>query len=149
MGKIITLQKDVRESEFRGLEKMVLEGKKTSKVVKATQNDPCIGIPVILVIIITCNRPQRCLYSISETFNCAAGDPISNFVDSELPKTPPHFVLNTNTAVQGCFPNSGPRHLEMWDWCDTAKTKENEHLPLSPVLSDTDTSSSTGPAREI
>lgn len=42
MGKIITLQKDVRESEFRGLEKMVLEGKKTARWLKPPKMIPAL-----------------------------------------------------------------------------------------------------------
>lgn len=34
MGKIITLQKDVREGECRGLGKMVLEGEKPARWLK-------------------------------------------------------------------------------------------------------------------
>lgn len=71
-------------------------------MVKATKNYHYIGTQVIFIIIITCNRPQICLYSTFETFTCAAGDSISNFADSELQKTTPYFVLNTDGAVQGC-----------------------------------------------
>lgn len=71
-------------------------------MVKATQNYHYIGIQVIFIIIITCNSPQICLYSTYETFTYDAGDLISDFVDSEPQKTTPNFVLNTNSAVQGC-----------------------------------------------
>lgn len=43
-------------------------------MVKATKNYHYIGTQVIFIIIITCNRPQICLYSTFETFTCAAGD---------------------------------------------------------------------------
>lgn len=55
MGKIITLQKNVREGECRGLEKTV-RGRENSQMVKATQNYHYINIQVIFIIIITRNR---------------------------------------------------------------------------------------------
>lgn len=88
-------------SRIQGIGEDGFRGRKNRKVVKATQNNHCICIQVIFIIIITCNRPQICLYSIFETLTCVTGDPTPNFVDSELPKTTPYFVLYTNSAVPG------------------------------------------------
>lgn len=57
MGKIITLQKDVREAECRRLEKMVLEGEKTARWLNPPKTITALVSQEIFIIIITYNRP--------------------------------------------------------------------------------------------
>lgn len=119
-------------------------GIENSQMVKATQNYPYKQFLSLLWHVSTINIFVFYIWDIT----CATGDPISNFVDSELQKKTPYFVLNTNSAVQGCFPNSGSRHLKMrfvsypslfWD---TAKRLESakgkDHLPHWDVSWDSD-----------
>lgn len=57
MGKIITLQKDVREAECRRLEKMVLEGEKTARWLNPPKTITALVYQEIFIISITYNRP--------------------------------------------------------------------------------------------
>lgn len=56
-GKNPHITKRCQRSYMQGIGEDGVRGRENSQMVKSTQNYHCIGIQVIFIIIITCNRP--------------------------------------------------------------------------------------------